>query len=394
MLFQNLRIATKFWLWAVVVILGIATFTVVTLNRSTALQVRLLAQAKEPSVDAGSMAASPMPPQSSGPLLGFLALWLLAIGLGGRSLVRTIQIPIAQANALAQRVGEGDLTTRFDVARRDEFGDLLRSLAAMNDSLVHMVRQVEQTAQTIAIASDEIAKGNDDFARRTGQAGANLKTTAASLDALTSTVLDNAENASKASALASDAFAVASKGGAAVAQVVVTMNAINSSSKKISDIIGVIDGIAFQTNILALNAAVEAARAGELGKGFAVVASEVRILAQRSAKASKEIKSLIDRSATTVQAGAKYVAEAGDTMTSIVTAIRQTAEIIEAIATASVSQSNGIGDMNQAIGNLDQMTQQNASLIQESEASAQRLRDQSSQLVRMFSMFKIHGIAR
>jgi methyl-accepting chemotaxis protein len=309
--------------------------------------------------------------------------------MGTMALLRSIQRPVAQANALALGIGAGDLTLRFDMSRGDEFGDLLRSLMSMSDALVSMVNQVGQSARTIAISSKEIAHGNDDLSQRTVDAAKNLQSTASSLDTLTGTVLDNGDNAAKASALAANAAEVAQRGGEIFDQVVLTMREIQTRSKKIADIMGVVEGIALQTNILALNAAVEAARAGELGKGFAVVASEVLILAQRSAQASKEIKSLIDSSASAVQRGEKYVAEASESMAAIVGSIRRTSDVIAAIATASANQAAGIGDMNQTVGNLDQMTQQNASLVQDSRASAQRLRDHAAQLVEMVSLLKV-----
>jgi methyl-accepting chemotaxis protein len=383
----HFRIATKFWLGATLLIFGIGLAVAAAVNR----YYLLLAQLEVNALPSAAATTLPVLPVSDwGDWVdGLFVVWLVVLMVGTVALVRSIQRPIAQANALALGIGAGNLTLRFDMSRRDEFGDLLRSLMSMNDSLVSMVKQVGQSARTIATASEEIAHGNDDLSRRTVEAAKNLQSTASSLDLLTGTVLDNGDNAGKASALAANAAQVAQRGGEIVDQVVLTMSEIHTRSKKIADIIGVVEGIAFQTNILALNAAVEAARAGDLGKGFAVVASEVLILAQRSAKASKEIKSLIDSSATAVQSGEKYVAEAGDTMAAIVSSIRRTSDVIAAIATASANQAAGIGDMNQTVGNLDQMTQQNASLVQDSRASAQRLRDHSAQLVQMVSVLKV-----
>jgi methyl-accepting chemotaxis protein len=383
----HFRIATKLWLGAALLIFGIGLAVAAALNR----YYLLLAQLKMNAPTSGTAATLQVLPVSDwGDWVGgMFMVWLLVLMVGTMALVRSIQRPIAQANALALGIGAGDLTLRFDMSRRDEFGDLLRSMMSMNDSLVSMVNQVGQSAKTIAVASEEIANGNDDLSRRTGEAAKNLQSTASALDLLTGTVLDNGDNAGKASALAANAAQVAQRGGEIFEQVVLTMSEIHTRSKKIADIIGVVEGIAFQTNILALNAAVEAARAGELGKGFAVVASEVLILAQRSAKASKEIKSLIDSSATAVQIGEKYVAEAGETMAAMVSSIRRTSDVIAAIASASANQAAGIDDMNQTVGNLDQMTQQNASLVQDSRTSAQRLRDHSAQLVQMVSLLEV-----
>jgi methyl-accepting chemotaxis protein len=383
----NFRIVTKFWLGAKLLIFGIGLAVAATVNQYYVLLARLEVNAQLSGVPT---TVQVLPGYDWGGWIGSLFLaWLAALIVGVIALVRSIQRPIAQANALALGIGAGDFTLRFDMSRRDEFGDLLRSLMSMNDSLVSMVNQVGQTARTIAVASEEIALGNDDLSRRTGDADKNLQSTASSLDLLTDTVLDNGDNSGKASALAANAAHVAQRGDEITDQVVVIMSEIHTQSKKIADIIGVVEGIAFQTNILALNAAVEAARAGELGKGFAVVASEVRILAQRSAKASKEIKFLIESSAAAAQRGEKYVAEAGETMAAIVSSIRRTSDVIAAIATASANQATGIGDMNQTVGNLAQMTQQNAALVQDRRASAQRLRDHSAHLVQMVSMLKV-----
>ena len=319
-------------------------------------------------------------------------LLLIAGIFGGTAwLIRSIRRPLLQANELASGIAKGDLTMQIDTSRGDEFGDLMKSLAAMNDSLGRMVHQVRQSTDSIATASAEIATGNNDLAQRTEQTSSNLQSTASSMDQLTTTVQQSADNARQASTLAANASSVAEKGGAVVQQVVLTMEEINTSSKKIADIIGVIDGIAFQTNILALNAAVEAARAGEQGRGFAVVASEVRSLAQRSAEAAKEIKTLIGTSVDKVASGTKLVSDAGATMSDIVQSVRKVADVISEITAASNEQSSGIAHVNQAIGNLDQMTQQNAALVEESAAAAESLRDQASQLAQAVSVFKISG---
>jgi methyl-accepting chemotaxis protein len=258
----------------------------------------------------------------------------------------------------------------------------------MKTSLVNMVNQVRHSTHSIATASAEIAQGNNDLAQRTEETSSNLQSTASSMDNLTHTVQTSAENARQASTLAANASTVAERGGAVVRQVVSTMEDINVSSRKIADIIGVIDGIAFQTNILALNAAVEAARAGEQGRGFAVVASEVRSLAQRSAEAAKEIKLLINTSVDKVASGTQLVSDAGSTMNDIVQSVRKVADVIGEITAASGEQSTQISDINQAIGGLDQMTQQNAALVEQSAAAAESLRDQADQLARAVAVFK------
>jgi methyl-accepting chemotaxis protein len=320
--------------------------------------------------------------------LAFLVLGLL---VGAFGLIRSIQRPLGRANEAAARIADGDLSMELKSYRKDEFGDLLRSLSTMSLSLGRMVHQVRQSTDSIATTSSEIASGNNDLAARTEQTASNLQQTAASMDHLTQTVRQSAENANQASALAASASNVAQKGGEVVKQVVVTMEEINSSSKKISDIIGVIDGIAFQTNILALNAAVEAARAGEQGRGFAVVASEVRSLAQRSAQAAKEIKGLISTSVEKVESGARLVAEAGTTMDDIVQSVKRVTDIVGDITAAATEQSTGINEVNRAVVNLDQMTQQNSALVEESAAAASSMREQAGQLATAVAAFKVNA---
>lgn len=322
---------------------------------------------------------------------GFIALLLLGILAGAFWLIRSIRQSLAQANALASCIAQGDLSARIDTSRGDEFGELMKSLATMQESLGRMVQQVRQSTDSIATASAEIATGNQDLSVRTEQTSSNLQATASSMDALTNTVRHSADNARQASTLAASASHVAEKGGSVVEQVVFTMEEINVSSRKISDIIGVIDGIAFQTNILALNAAVEAARAGEQGRGFAVVASEVRSLAGRSAEAAKEIKGLIGTSVEKVASGARLVADAGSTMSEIVQSVKRVNDVISEITAAAAEQSSGIAAVNQSIGNLDQMTQQNAALVEQSAAAAQSLRDQADQLAQAVAVFKINS---
>lgn len=329
-------------------------------------------------------------------VLAGLALVVLGLMSGAFWLIRSIQQPLGLANQAAARIAEGDLSMALDSTRKDEFGDLLRSLGTMSLSLGRMVHQVRQSTDSIATASSEIASGNNDLAARTEQTASNLQQTAASMDHLTQTVRHSADNANQATALAASASSVARKGGEVVKQVVVTMEEINASSKKISDIIGVIDGIAFQTNILALNAAVEAARAGEQGRGFAVVASEVRSLAQRSAQAAKEIKGLIGTSVEKVESGARLVAEAGSTMSDIVQSVQRVTDIVGEITAAATEQSTGINEINRAVVNLDQMTQQNSALVEESAAAATSMREQAGQLAAAVALFKVnsslHGV--
>ena len=321
--------------------------------------------------------------------IGFALLIIVLILIGSAWLIRSIRHPLGQAVDLAARIAGGDLSTQMQVERRDEFGDLMRSLLVMNEALARMVTQVRQSTDSIAIASAEIATGNNDLSVRTEQTSSNLQQTAASMDHLTNAVQHSAQGAQQASSLAASASSVAEKGGSVVREVVSTMEEINASSKKIADIIGVIDGIAFQTNILALNAAVEAARAGEQGRGFAVVASEVRSLAGRSAEAAKEIKSLIGASVEKVESGARLVADAGSTMNDIVQSVRRVTDVIGEITAAATEQSAGIAEVNQSVSNLDQMTQQNAALVEQSAAAAMSLREQADQLAQAVSVFNV-----
>ena len=315
---------------------------------------------------------------------------LLAIGIA-----RVISGPLKIASDVAARVAAGDLTSKIEVTSKDETGKLMQSLKDMNASLTKIVGEVRSGTDTIATASSQIAAGNLDLSSRTEQQASSLEETASSMEEMTSTVKQNADNARQANQLAASASAVAIKGGAVVAQVVDTMSSINESSKKIVDIIGVIDGIAFQTNILALNAAVEAARAGEQGRGFAVVASEVRNLAQRSAAAAKEIKGLIGDSVEKVEAGTKQVGQAGATMDEIVDSVKRVTDIMSEIAAASREQTSGIEQINQAISQMDQVTQQNAALVEEAAAAAESLQDQAGNLAQIVGVFKLddgHGV--
>ncbi|MGV8893495.1 MAG: methyl-accepting chemotaxis protein [Burkholderiaceae bacterium] len=321
---------------------------------------------------------------------------LLMAAIVGIWLVRAISRPLEAAVKIARGVAAGDLTQQIDVRSNDETGQLMQALKDMNDSLVQIAGDVRIGTDTIATASGQIAAGNMDLSSRTEQQASSLQETASSMEELTSTVQQNADNARQANQLAASASESAIKGGTVVAQVVGTMGSINASARKIVDIIGVIDGIAFQTNILALNAAVEAARAGEQGRGFAVVATEVRSLAHRSASAAKEIKTLIGDSVEKVDQGARLVDQAGVTMTEIIDSVKRVTDIMGEISSASQEQTSGIEQINQAISQMDQVTQQNAALVEEAAAAAASLQDQAghlSQVVGIFKLDQIHALA-
>ena len=324
-------------------------------------------------------------------------LMTLACGLAimiGLFFSRAIARPIGQASQLARAVASGDLSLQISANGDDEVAQLMRALKDMQASLSQVVGNVRQNADGVATASAQIAQGNQDLSQRTEQQASALEETAASMEELSATVKQNADNAKQANQLALGASSVAVQGGEVVGQVVQTMKGINDSSKKIADIISVIDGIAFQTNILALNAAVEAARAGEQGRGFAVVASEVRSLAGRSADAAKEIKSLITASVERVEQGSALVDQAGTTMTEVVNAIKRVTDIMGEISAASAEQSAGVAQIGEAVGNMDQTTQQNAALVEESAAAAESLKGQAQQLVHAVSVFKLSGGAQ
>jgi len=324
--------------------------------------------------------------------IAVIVIGVFLAALIGLWLIRAISRPLNEAVRIAESVAAGDLTQTIEVYSQDETGQLMRAMKNMNESLVGIVGQVRSGTETISVASREIASGNADLSARTESQASSLEETASSMEELTSTVKQNAENARQANQLVRSTSDVAVKGGQVVGQVVDTMASIKDSSRKIADIIGVIDGIAFQTNILALNAAVEAARAGEQGRGFAVVAAEVRNLAQRSAGAAKEIKSLIEDSVSQVDAGGKLVDEAGKTMGEIVTSVKRVTDIMSEIAAASQEQSAGIEQVNQAITQMDDATQQNAALVEQAAAAAESLQEQASSLAQAVSVFKLDGM--
>jgi methyl-accepting chemotaxis protein len=326
-------------------------------------------------------------------IIGAAVLAVLLAIAAAIIITRSIVRPLGAAVNVARTVAAGDLTSDIQVTSKDETGQLMQALKDMNTALQTMVGEVRSGSDTIASASSEIASGNLELSSRTEQQASSLEETASSMEEMTSTVKQNADNARQANGLAATASDVARKGGAVVAQVVDTMGAINASSRKIVDIISVIDGIAFQTNILALNAAVEAARAGEQGRGFAVVASEVRNLAQRSASAAKEIKTLIDDSVQQVELGSKLVNDAGTTMEEVVTSVQRVTDIMAEISSASREQETGIEQINMAITEMDSVTQQNAALVEEAAAAAGSLEEQSAALAKLVSRFVVHGVA-
>jgi methyl-accepting chemotaxis protein len=324
-------------------------------------------------------------------MIGMMCVVLSIAALFSITIVRSITGPMQEAIAVAEAVASGDLTSRIEVKSTNETGHLMQALKTMNENLVELVGKVRMGTDSITTASSEIAAGNSDLSQRTEEQASSLEETASSMEELASTVKQNADNARQANQLAAGASEVAVKGGNVVGQVVQTMSSINESSKKIVDIISVIDGIAFQTNILALNAAVEAARAGEQGRGFAVVATEVRTLAQRSAAAAKEIKELINDSVSKVEDGTRLVDEAGATMDEIVSAVKRVTDIMSEISAASQEQSSGIEQVNQAVTQMDEVTQQNAALVEEASAAAESMQEQAQALTQAVTVFKLSG---
>jgi len=326
-------------------------------------------------------------------IIAMLALCIAVAFTLAVLVARVISRPLTEALKVARQVADGDLTADIRQNSKDETGQLLGALKQMNDNLLKIVSSVRHGTDTIATASSEIAAGNLDLSSRTEEQAGSLEETASAMEELTSTVKQNADNARQADQLAATASEVAIQGGAVVGKVVDTMGSINESSRKIFDIISVIDGIAFQTNILALNAAVEAARAGEQGRGFAVVASEVRSLAQRSSAAAKEIKSLIDDSVAKVDVGSKLVEQAGSTMDEVVSSVKRVTDIVGEISSATQEQSTGLEQINRAIAQMDEVTQQNAALVEEAAAAAQSLQEQAGKLAQTVSVFKLDGNA-
>ncbi|RJP65429.1 MAG: HAMP domain-containing protein [Comamonadaceae bacterium] len=315
------------------------------------------------------------------------------IAIGAFFLIRNIRNPLRDTMAFAEQIAGGDLTARIENKRKDEFGAMITALIGMRDRLVNVVADVKRGTENITVAAKEIATGNNDLSARTEQTASNLQQTAASMEQMSGAIRQSADSARVANQLADVAGQSAQKGGEVVHQVVTTMEEINQSSRKINDIIGVIDGIAFQTNILALNAAVEAARAGEQGRGFAVVAGEVRNLAQRSAQAAKEIKVLIGASVDKVTAGTELVNQAGKTMGEIVENVVRVRDMIGEIASASGEQADGVNQINSAVANLDQLTQQNAALVEESAAAAASMNDQADRLAEVVRVFRVDAHA-
>jgi len=355
--------------------------------------VQAMVDAQRSQLDAAALHAKDVSDRAATMLVACAVLSLAAGVALSIYLARSITQPLRRADAMAQAIARLDLTRDADTDyARDETGNLLRSIDTMRSALTQSLHDVRGVVDGISTASSQIAVGNQDLSSRTEQTAGNLQQTASSMEQLTGTVRQSAESASQANQLATSAAQVAQRGGDAVSQVVRTMDEINASSKKISDIIGVIDGIAFQTNILALNAAVEAARAGEQGRGFAVVASEVRSLAARSAEAAREIKGLIGQSVEKVEVGTRLVTDAGTTMNEIVVSVQRVTDMIAEISAAAREQSQGIGEVNTAVNQLDQMTQQNAALVEESAAAAESLKEQAARLSSAVGTFKLSPV--
>ena len=351
--------------------------------------IQAIVQAKRAQLDD---AAKHVESTNASARTSLLVFSLIALGLGvwfAVTLTRSITRPLQGAADVADAIANFDLTQRVPQGGRDETGQLLGSLSGMQEQLLKLIGDVRGSAESIGTASAEIATGNHDLSARTEQTASNLQEVAASMTQLTGTVRQTADSAMTANQLSSSAAETAQRGGSVMGQVVSTMGEISDSSRRIADIIGTIDGIAFQTNILALNAAVEAARAGEQGRGFAVVAGEVRSLAQRSAEAAKEIKTLIGASVERVESGSRLVEDAGGAMTEIVASVQRVADIIGEISAAAREQSDGINQVNAAVGQLDQMTQQNAALVEESAAAAESLKEQSQRLATAISVFRL-----
>jgi len=338
--------------------------------------------------DAKALAQTQSRATAIGGFAVMLLVCLVALGVMAR-VSRSISRPLAESVRVAQAIAQGDLTQRIRCGRKDEIGLLMTAMAGMNERLRALVGEVRSGVQSVSVASSEIASGSLDLSTRTEHAASSLQEASSSMEQLTGTVAQTADTAKHAWELAASAIDAANRGGTAFAQVMENMSRITESSRRIADITATIDGIAFQTNILALNAAVEAARAGEQGRGFAVVASEVRALAQRSASAAREIKSLIGGSVETIAAGSELVSHAGDVMSEVVVSVRRVGDLIGEIAMATSEQRGGISDINQAVNRLDQMTQQNAALVEESAAAAGSLKDQAARLGEVVGTFQV-----
>ncbi len=347
---------------------------------------------EEDALTASAVASLKEEFRSAGKLMAVVLAVSVLTGIAAAVLItRSITVPLNHAVDIAQTIAGGDLSPRIEALRKDETGDLMRALRAMNDSLHRIVEQVQHGTGTITTASSEIASGQLDLSARTEEQASSLEETASSMEELTATVKHNAASARQADAMAIAASEVARKSGEVVAELVGTMGAINASATKIADIISVIDGIAFQTNILALNAAVEAARAGEQGRGFAVVATEVRNLAQRSATAAREIKSLIDDSVRKVASGTELANHAGATMRDVVDSVKRVTDVIGEISAASQEQSAGIEQVNRAVVEMDTVTQQNAALVEEATAAAEALQAQARHLSSLVAVFRLRA---
>lgn len=366
-----------------------AAFVVVLLLAGTALGLGLSRlRALQPSGAEGAAVAAEIAATEE---------WMLGLGLGAvlvaagcvYGLSRSIEQPLAEAVYIAETVAAGDLSQEFETERGGDFGRLLGGMGQMEDMLTDLVTRIKTSSDAIGVASHQIAAGNIDLSQRTEEQAATLRETASSMSELTAMVARNTERAKSANGLAGNASRIAERGGAVMGDVVQTMDAITRSSQKVTDIIEVIEGIAFQTNILALNAAVEAARAGEQGRGFAVVAGEVRTLAQRSAAAAREIKGMIEGSAEQVASGSALVGQAGHTMEEIVQVVRQVTDLLAEIATASEQQSSGIAHVDEAMRQMDAVTQQNAALVSQAASTSSALADQARQLQRLVGEFKL-----
>jgi methyl-accepting chemotaxis protein len=354
--------------------------------------MQALASYYEQQVAQGAEAAASSAQTGEQLLVAFCAAGTLLALLGAVLITRSITVPLRRAVGTAQQVADGDLRERIATRRQDEMGQLLRALAAMSDGLRTLVREVAEGARTVADASAQIAQGNADLSQRTEEQASTLEETASSLEELTSTVAQNAEHARRASELAATAAGVAREGGDAMSQVVGSMQGISGASRQIAEIIGVIDGIAFQTNILALNAAVEAARAGEQGRGFAVVAAEVRSLAQRSAEAAREIKGLIAHASEQVDAGTRAVDAAGGKIAGIVQSVQEVDALVAEIAAATQEQHRGIEQVNIAVTQMDQVVQQNASLVEEAAAATEALKSEAEMLLERVARFHLGDV--